>query len=39
MLRKMESGEPVELVVSMTTMKGLTRLAFIAQQFGTSTRT
>jgi hypothetical protein len=34
MLRKMESGEPVELIVSMTTMKGLTRLAFIAQQFG-----
>lgn len=34
MLRKMESGEPVELSVSMTTMKGLTRLAFLAQQFG-----
>lgn len=34
MLRKMESGEPVELIVTMTTMKGLTRLAFIAQQFG-----
>ncbi|WP_162948221.1 hypothetical protein [Streptomyces europaeiscabiei] len=34
MLRRMESGEPVRLVVSMTTMKGLVRLAFIAQQFG-----
>ncbi|MGW1669505.1 hypothetical protein [Streptomyces sp. NPDC002324] len=30
----MESGEPVQLVISMTTMKGLTRLAFIAEQFG-----
>jgi hypothetical protein len=34
MLRQMESGEPVRLIVSMTTMNGLARLAFIAQQFG-----
>ncbi|MCT9079824.1 hypothetical protein, partial [Streptomyces fulvoviolaceus] len=34
MLRRMESGEPVELSLAMTTMKGLTRLAFIAEQFG-----
>ncbi|QFQ98316.1 hypothetical protein F9278_21375 [Streptomyces phaeolivaceus] len=34
MLRKMESGEPVELVFGMSTMTGLTRLAFIAEQFG-----
>ncbi|MET9953825.1 hypothetical protein ABZ135_20030 [Streptomyces sp. NPDC006339] len=34
MLRLMESGEPVRLAVTMATMKKLTRLAFIAQQFG-----
>ncbi|MFJ4283686.1 hypothetical protein [Streptomyces massasporeus] len=34
MLRRMESGEPVEVAPSMATMKRLTRLAFIAQQFG-----
>ncbi|MFE9459733.1 hypothetical protein [Streptomyces californicus] len=34
MLRLMASGEPVKLTLSMTTMKRLTRLAFIAQQFG-----
>lgn len=34
MLRKMESGEPVQLVIGMTTMKGLTRLALLAGQFG-----
>ncbi|WP_052310336.1 hypothetical protein [Streptomyces viridochromogenes] len=34
MLRQMESGEPVQLSLSMATMKKLTRLAFYAQQFG-----
>ncbi|MFJ9812942.1 hypothetical protein ACIRTB_32470 [Streptomyces sp. NPDC101158] len=34
MLRLMGSGEPVRLAVTMATMKKLTRLAFIAQQFG-----
>lgn len=34
MLRKMESGEPVRLEYGMSTMKGLTRLAFVAGQFG-----
>lgn len=34
MLRQMESGDPVQLTLAMTTMKGLTRLAFIAEQFG-----
>ncbi|MFE7515838.1 hypothetical protein ACFU8I_32100 [Streptomyces sp. NPDC057540] len=33
MLRQMESGETVELTL-MTTMGGLTRLAFLAEQFG-----
>ncbi|WP_369145796.1 hypothetical protein [Streptomyces sp. R44] len=30
----MESGEPVELASSMTTMKGLVRLALVAERFG-----
>ncbi|MFF3689697.1 hypothetical protein [Streptomyces sp. NPDC002187] len=30
----MASGEPVQITISMTSMKGLARLAFIAQQFG-----
>lgn len=30
----MADGEPVRLSLTMTTMKGLARLAFIAQQFG-----
>lgn len=34
MLRQMESGEPVQLTIAMTTMKGLARLAFIAEEFG-----
>lgn len=34
MLRQMAGGEPVQLTITMTTMKGLTRLAFIAEQFG-----
>lgn len=34
MLRKMTSGEPVQITISVTSMKGLARLAFIAQQFG-----
>lgn len=34
MLRKMESGEPLRLAFGMSTMKGLTRLAFLAEQFG-----
>lgn len=34
MLRKMAGGEPVQIVISMTTWKGLARLAFIAEQFG-----
>jgi hypothetical protein len=34
MLRKMAGGEPVQIIISMTTMKGLSRLAFIAEQFG-----
>ncbi|MFC9594088.1 hypothetical protein [Streptomyces sp. NPDC056944] len=33
MLRQMESGETVELTL-LTTMRGLTRLAFLAEQFG-----
>lgn len=34
MLRLMASGEPVELVSPMASVKKLARLAFIAQQFG-----
>ncbi|MEV6881997.1 hypothetical protein [Streptomyces sp. NPDC051135] len=34
MLRQMASGEPVEVTLAMATMKKLSRLAFIAQQFG-----
>ncbi|MFE5295324.1 hypothetical protein [Streptomyces sp. NPDC056632] len=34
MLRLIASGEPVKLTISMATMKRLTRLAFITQQFG-----
>ncbi|MEV5100752.1 hypothetical protein ACFQ7G_18285 [Streptomyces massasporeus] len=34
MLRRMASGEPVEVAPAIATMKKLTRLAFIAQQFG-----
>ncbi|MFJ7176883.1 hypothetical protein ACIQXA_10855 [Streptomyces massasporeus] len=34
MLRRMASGGPVEVAPAMATMKKLTRLAFIAQQFG-----
>ncbi|MEU2908918.1 hypothetical protein ACWCQ0_32920 [Streptomyces massasporeus] len=34
MLRRMASGEPVEVAPAMATMKKLTRLAFIAQLFG-----
>ncbi|MEU1574268.1 hypothetical protein ABZ519_24535 [Streptomyces collinus] len=34
MLRRMASGEHVEIAPAMATMKKLTRLAFIAQQFG-----
>ncbi|MEU0673922.1 hypothetical protein ABZ330_13680 [Streptomyces sp. NPDC006172] len=34
MLRMMSGGEPVEIVVSMTTMTGLARLACVAEQFG-----
>ncbi|MFI6340506.1 hypothetical protein [Streptomyces sp. NPDC050535] len=34
MLRQMESGEPVQLTIAMMTMKGLARLAFLAEEFG-----
>ncbi|MDT0344035.1 hypothetical protein [Streptomyces litchfieldiae] len=34
MLREMAGGGPVEVTSAMATMKKLTRLAFIAQQFG-----
>ncbi|MEV1066231.1 hypothetical protein [Streptomyces sp. NPDC050263] len=34
MLRQMASGEPVRVTSAMASMKKLTRLAFIAQQFG-----
>ncbi|MFG3248918.1 hypothetical protein [Streptomyces sp. NPDC048187] len=34
MLRQMASGEPVEVTLARATMKKLSRLAFIAQQFG-----
>ncbi|MFE6488660.1 hypothetical protein ACFVGN_37810 [Streptomyces sp. NPDC057757] len=34
MLQQMESGEPVPLIIGMTTMRGLARIAFIAEEFG-----